>query len=379
MGRTLTNKGDMSVLESIFFILMFVLPFPITCVSPPEYSIQIQYLFMAGYVVMFMTKPKYLVEVFKGSSLYIVLVYMLGAIVKFSVYGHLTVTSFILPIVAFYGYYYIEDKRINLKTFDYLMLSLYTFFIVTYFMKLPSLFMRVQFDDGSWYGSSSSNAISIILVNVLYIYEVLVYLQKDNRRLQLFAFSLINLFLVIVQQSRAGILISLLFVLWNLFQFRKTSKYTIVRMIPWLLLIISLYWIASNRALINEYFDVIGDMSVSSYENDGRNKSVQAYFANMDAKVFLVGYPLDSMEFDNNSYTFNTFIDHWNKYTIIGFLLTIIIVFNRVIRYKRYYFPLVFLVPFFLYGWVEPRYLPNYWDFFIYLMLFKRCESLQHT
>lgn len=358
---------------------MFVLPFPITCVSPPEKSLQIQYLFMAGYVVLFMVKSKYLAEVFKGFSFYIVLIYIIGALVKFFVYGHLAVTSIVLPIVAFYGYYYLEDKCINLKLFDYLMILLYVFFILTYFSKLPSLFFRVQFDDGAWYGSSSSNAISIILVNTLYIYEVLVYLQKENRRGQLFAFSLINLFLVIVQQSRAGILISMLFVFWNLFQFRKTTKNIIVRMIPWLLIIVSVYWLLNNQALIGEYFEGVGDMSVSSYENDGRNKSVQAFFDNMDSKVFLVGYPLYSTGFDNNSYTYNTFIDHWNKYTIIGFLLTIAIFFIRLLRHKRYYYPLLFLVPFFLYGWVEPRYLPNYWDFFIYLMLFKKCESPQLT
>ena len=379
MGHTLTKRGEMSVLESLIFILMFVLPFPITCVSPPEKSIQIQYFFMTGYLALFIIKPNYLLKTLSGTSLCIVLIYIIGALVKYLVYEHLTVTSIILPIVAFYGYYYLEDKHIKLRVFDYLLLLLYVFFILTYFSKLPSLFMRVQFDDGSWYGSSSSNAISIILINVLYIYEVLAYLQKDNRRWILFTFALINLFLVIAQQSRAGILISLLFVIWNLFQIRKTSKSKIVRMSPWFLLIVVFYLIVNNQELISEYVDVVGDMSVSSYENDGRNRSVQAYFDNMDLKVFLVGYPLDSMSYDGNSYTFNTFLDHWNKYTIIGFLLTIFLFLNRVLKQKRYFFPLVFLVPFFLYGWVEPRYLPNYWDFFIYLMLFKKCESPQLT
>ncbi len=374
MNEFRPQLARMSWIESFVFILMFVLPFPIICLSPPDRSIRIQTLFMVGYLVLFIAHHKYITKIIKSSSILIILVYTLGAIIKFIVYGHLTYTSIVLPIVAFFGYYYIDDRQLKLGVFDFLIIGLYIFFILTYFRMLPSLFMRVGFQDGAWYGSSSSNAIPIILINVLYIYEVLAYLYEEDRRTVLLIFSIINFVLIIIQQSRAGILLSLLFVIWNVYQLGKNRKSLVIKLLPWGIAIAGVVWISHNTSLINEYIDVVGDISVSSYENDGRSRSAQAFFDNMTMSEFVVGYPLGS-EFGETSYTYNTFLDHWNKYTIFGFVLTMCILIVRIIGYKKYYFPLYFLIPFFLYGWVEHRYLPNYWDFFIYLMLFKKCGS----
>lgn len=377
MNQARSNKRSMSIMESVIFALMFVLPFPILCVAGQDRMISVQLALLAGYLALFVFKFKYFQSIFRGYSFAIVFTYMAGVAFKYAAYGRFTYPALMCPWVAFFGYYYIQDKRINIKVFDVLFILLYLFFILTYYMRLPSLFMRINFDDGDWYGTSSSNAIPIILVNVLYIYEVIAYLQKENRRKQLFVFSSINLVLIIMQQSRAGVALSLLFFLWNFYQIGKYSRSIIARIIPILILIISVLWLFSNNSLINEYLDVAGDISGQNFNEEARGRAIRSFFGNMTTKEFLLGYP-QGVDFDGSTYTFNVFLDHWNRYTIIGFVMLLGIFIIRIVNYKQYFFPLFFLLPFLLYGWVEPRYLPNYWDFFLYLLLFKKCESPRH-
>lgn len=363
-----------TMIESSLFVLVFVLPFVFVTLSPPSYNIYYQIAVVLCYFLYFIFKPTYLKEIVKSGEVLIVFAYAVGVAVKTVVYGHLNMHAMLMPLIALYGYHYIDNNRINLNVFDILLPSLYIYFYYTYYIHLPSLFYRVGFDDGDWFGTSSSNAIPIVLINILYIYEVLSYLQKESihRRNRLFIFSTINLVLILIQQSRVGIVMAALFFVWNLFNWSYYSKKKIAKIVPVLLLFFVIYVFYQYGSIIIDVSDSVGDVSSEAYKEDVRSQALNSFYDNMGVKEFLFGYPNETEYADNIKYTFNLFADHWNKYTIIGLVVLLFVLVKRIFAYKKYYFPLYYLLPFLLYGYVEPRYLPEYWDFFIYLMLFKK-------
>lgn len=365
-----------TMIESSLFVLVFVLPFVFVTLSPPIYNIFYQIAVVVCYFLYFIYKSTYLKEIVKSGEVIIVFAYVVGVAVKTVVYGHLNLHAMLMPLIALYGYHYIDNNRINLNVFDILIPSLYLFFYYTYYLQLPSLFYRVggDFDDGDWFGTSSSNAIPIVLINILYIYEVLSYLQKESihRRNRLFLFSTINLVLILIQQSRVGIVMAALFFLWNLFNWSYYSKNKFAKIAPVLFFIFVLYIFNQYASIIFDVSESVGDVSSEAYKEDVRSQALNSFYENMGMKEFLFGYPNETEYAYNIKYTYNLFADHWDKYTIIGLFVLSFIFVKRIIAYKKYYFPLYYLFPFLLYGYVEPRYLPEYWDFFIYLMLFKK-------
>ena len=367
------NKPRMSILESVIFVFIFILPFFFFATSPEGTADRVLYMSFAAYMLLFAFKKKYLLKVFYSKTVIIVLLYILGLSIKYFVHGSFSMMSFLMPIVGIYGYYYIDSKNIRLVVFDVLLIGLYAFFVYSFFTNLSGFLIREKAEaEGEFFGISSSNAISIILVNVLYIYQVIAYLQKENRQWRLFLFSVINLALILVQQSRAGIILALLFFCYNLFLVGRRSKIKVIRVLPFVIIGGILVWGVRNASFVYEYLDQI-DAIDSSY-SDSRGFYVQLFFERMDSiEYFIAGYP-QGLSWGEETYTFNIFLEQWNKYTIVGLCVTLFLLIRRFTSYKSFYFPWYYSLPFILYGMVEPRYLPNFWDFFIYLLLLKKAE-----
>lgn len=381
MGLTTVSISDnrrhsrMSLFESIAFVFVFIMPFFFYATSSKSSSATVQYLAVVVYALMFMINPKYLNQVFKGESALIIGAYILGVFLKTLAHAKFSTMGVLMPIVAFYGYYYLESKRIRLIVFDALLIGLYIYFVYTFYLNLPSLFFRAQLaEEMDYFGTSSSNAIPIILINVLYIYQVVAYLQKEDRNRRFLVFSSINLILVLIQGSRAGILVAMAVFCYNLFVVGKQSKNVIVRTFPVVVISTIVVFIIKNAATVYEYADQINALESDVYAKS-RGYYVQLFFERMNFESFLFGYP-PGLAWGDETYTFNVFLEQWNTYTLFGLCVTLCVLFRRFLFYKRYYFPCFFLVPFLLYSFSEPRYLPNFWDFFIYLMLFKRKELI---
>lgn len=358
----------MTMMESIFFILVFVSPHTLCSITPPEYNSPIQLATVAAYFFTFVLRPSLLRKVFSGTSFAIIAAYFLFVVLRFSVYHSFSLFAVLMPMAAFTGYYYLCEYKINLKAFGIYLLFLYVFFIITYYSKLPSLFFRGAFADGNWYGGSSSNSIPIAIINVLYIYYIVAYFQKNVNNGKFLLLSLVNFSLVFIQQSRVGIVTSALFFLYCYYKYSE-SRSKFVRYVPIVLTAFVIF--VYGGSFFSSYFeDQVGAIGLSAYEDDCRNRTVNYFFDHMGSVEFFAGYP-PGTEFDPQlDYIYNMWLEHWNTYTIFGFILIVSLFVRRICNYKRYYFPVIFFVPMLFYGYMEPRYLPNFWDFFIYLLLF---------
>ncbi len=365
----------MSLIESVAFVLLFILPYFFCTISSADTVEFVQYGAFIAYAVCFIIKPKYLRKVFSGTSSIIVSLYFAGVVIKFLFYGKFSMMGALMPIVGLYGYYYINSKRIRLIVFDALMIGLYIFYMYSYFFKLDGVFFRTQLDnEGNVFGLSSSNAIPIILINALYIYQVVAYLQNESKNGLFLLYSTINLFFIFVQQSRSGIIIGSVFFIYNLYIIGRDYKSKIIKTLPWIVTGIMIFFFVKYGAKLTDYTDQLGPGGFSYSEN--RGIQVFIFYEMMDLEAFLLGYPPGTI-FGNETYVFNTFLNQWNIYTLLGFCTTVFLLINRFVYHKKYFFPWYFLIPFLLYSFSEPRYLPNYWDFFIYLMLLKKAQRIK--
>ena len=360
---------SMSFFESILFLLIFVAPFTLCTITPLEYNSTIQVCTTISYFIVLLFRPEILRQILSGPCRNLIAVYILCVLVKFVAYGAISFHSILMPIAASIGYYYIKGYRIDARVFDLYLLGLYVYFYFSYFSHLPSLIFRGHFDDGAWFGGASSNAIPIAIINILYIYSIISYFQGERNRKKLLLFSLGNFVLVLIQQSRIGIILSGLMLIYFYFYYSQ-NKSKAVRYVPILIVLsVCAFYLRYYFVDLTEQIGVIG---VQAYEEDCRKAAVQYFFDHMGVKEFLVGYPPGTEFFPDIDYTYNMWLEHWNKYTFIGFALIILVFLNRFIKSNKYYFPLLYFVPLLIYGYVEPRYLPNFWDFFIYLLLFTK-------
>ena len=373
LGINNYQTKSMSAFESIAFLLIFVAPFTLCTITPLEYNSFIQISAIICYFIVLLFRPAILSRIMDGPCRNLIAVYILCVFFRYIVYGAISFHSILMPIAASIGYYYIKEYKVNTRVFDLYLLALYVYFGISYYSHLPSLIFRGHFDDGSWFGGSSSNAIPIALINILYIYYVISYYQGEKNNKKLLFYSLTNSVLVFIQQSRIGIVISVMMLLYFSYNY-SLSKSKFLRYVPMLLVIcVSSYYVQFYLADLTEQ---VGLISVQAYEEDCRKAAVDYLFNNMGVKEFFWGYPPGTEFFPNIDYTYNMWLEHWNKYTVIGFVFLVGIFINRFFRRKEYFFPFFFFIPLLIYGYVEPRYLPNFWDFFIYLMLFtKKVQS----
>lgn len=354
--------------QSIFFILFFIAPHTIASITPKDYQWLVMTIVVVGYFFLFICHPQITKKLFTNFSLIIILWYILCVGLKFYAYNKLNIYSALMPISAFWGYYFISAQKLNLKYFHLFIIFLYIYYIATYFVYLPSLFFREEFDDGSWYEVSSSNSIPIALINSLYIYMIISYFQNEKQSKYYLFFSLVNLILVLIQGSRIGVFLSLLFLLYSIYMFFKErvrsknlSKLMFsISVVSILIVLITFY------SIVDAYLNHIDFFS----ETNVRLDAVNNFISNLNDFRFFFGYPPGYVFTEDVIYTYNVWLDHWNNCTIFGLFALLILFFRRIIFFKEYFFPLYMFIPFFIYSWIEPRYLPGYWDFFIYLMLF---------
>ena len=362
------NKSSGHIFNSVFFVIVFIAPHTILSVSPREMNTTINAVFAILFLIYTLFNLDALPRNFtsKFVSIFAIALVMF-CIPRFLIYQKFSFFDILAPLMAVVGYFILLKKKLRLVVLEVFLISLYVFYTVTFFSKLTSLQDVNAISTRDYYGSSSINSIPIALVNTLYIYIVIVFFQKEDKRRKIFFFALINLFFCIIQQSRSGVALSSLIFIYS-FYLRFSNKS--VRFIGIVSLVVGFVYLSTTDFFTN-YLDMIGNISgFRSLEQDVRGEAVKYFFENQTFGTILFGYAPGTEFAYEIYYTFNTFLDFWNHYTLFGLLLLVGYSIYRVRKNKRFYFPLYYFVPFFIYSLVEPRYLPAHWDFFIYLMLF---------
>ena len=271
--------------------------------------------------------------------------------------------------IGYIGFVYISENRINLRLFNFLFIILYIFYYSSYFM-FDEFTRKIL--NGDLFGTSSSNTIAISLNIILFFYFILKRSYKESNYKVVTFIAIINLVLIIIQGSRAGIVVAfilLLLCLSELFNFKKVYFPLI------LFSIISLVVINNNYDKLLEIMELDRMQGLKSIEEDVRGVAQRSFFYNLNFANFFLGYPSGTEFTFETTRTFNAFIDFWNRFGFIPFLSLIIFLLRRIFNYKRFDLSLLFFTPLIIYSLVESLWGGNSWDILIYFLLFYSYKS----
>lgn len=371
MNGISVGKQSKSFVSSFFFIFLFIAPqsiaavIPFASLKPFLNSLMVGYVLCISYVLLQLVNKKN-TKVLLFTSSFI----LLGAINLF-IHNSNETFNLIGPVVAYLGYCFIQKKNIDVRVFDFFLVSLYIYYYVEYYSILPDLFFRPGFDeDAAVFDNSSSNAIPISLNVTLYAYMICNLYLDESYKGKVLLFSIINFALIIIQQSRAGIMIALVLVLLAFYEYSK--KNLIIFSFIFSFTIGSIFFLYSNYIL--DFIDTIGDLNgTEALENDIRGEAQAEFFKDFDLFTFIFGHPKKvyaGVGAGALTYTYNVFLDMWNKYGVTQLIIFFTVFFLRLIRRNKYKFPIYYFIPFLLYCLVESIFLPNFWDCIIYILLF---------
>lgn len=225
------------------------------------------------------------------------------------------------------------------------------YFWKEYYSRLPSFFSRPEsFDEDAFvFERSSSNAIAIslnfLIWNIMYFNEI-----RQNWRIgksYLVALNLVNAFLVLSQGSRGGIVVSVLLLIYSLVR-RWKGKHSVIL-------------VSGIFGLLIANLDEVGLEEVRLLAQ----ADFLAY-ANNDSWLFGPNLYRRFFAFD---YSYNVFLDSWQRYTIFFALILLILWLRKgITSFKSKRFLLWIALSVIMV--TERRFFPEYSDgILIYYML----------
>lgn len=273
--------------------------------------------------------------------------------------------------MGFITYVYIDKKKIDYKTYLILYSSLYIYSYFSYFVYDES---TRKILDGDLFGHSSSNTIAMYLNVALWVLYIILLKNKVNKPLLLVVYSILNVYLILLQGSRAGLFVSLILCILIISDY-SSEKFNIrsenLKIVFYSLFsAILIFYIANNICIIEDMIDIREYQGVSSYEEDARGLAMTAFFVRLDINTALFGMPDTTTLLGDFNRTFNAFIDFWRRFGIVPFLILIVSVIRRIRCFKQYSVSLITLVPILFYSLFESLWGGTLWDMLIYLSLF---------
>tara|TARA_B100001250_G_scaffold147843_1_gene126625 strand:- start:14407 stop:15261 length:855 start_codon:yes stop_codon:yes gene_type:complete len=279
------------------------------------------------------------------------------------------------------GYKICVNHKINPKHWmNAYFIFLYILFYIFYFSIIPDYFYRPDFNE-DFLSGSSSNAIPLALNTTLYAYMILNFFYKSAAQRSILIISIINLLLNIIQQGRGGIIIGLILVFMALYEYAPRFIYKI-RYFGFIVLFLVLY--TATEAIINSpilnsgFYNNQTELLEYSFFTEKRIMAQLSFFNQLTVNNFFFGFPANTYFSDDvyqMNYTYNMFLDFWNKYNLLTLFILISIIINRIVNRNDFLFPAYYLIPFLIYAMIEYVYLTNFKDLFIYLVLFVKRDS----
>lgn len=359
-------------LSTILVFTLFILPHTIFSIIPSSINsiflivIAIFYLIFISYNFKKITNKIILLPFILTIS------QVIFGILNIIIHQSFSYFNLLSPIVCYVGFIYLLEYKINLKLFLYIFPILYCFYYFVYFSVLPDLFFRPGFDeDAIVFDNSSSNAIPITLNITLYFFIIFNQYYRAKFQLYILFFAIINFTLIIIQQSRGGLLCSILVLLLSFYQFNKKVFYYFGTFLIGSIILIIFF----NIGGITDFLEVLGSLDgITALKEDTRGIAQSEFFNKLTYFNTFFGYPPNTIyvsAIDGEiKYTYNVFLDVWNRYTIVNFLFFILVIIYRFFSFKKYEFSLVYFIPFFAYSMIESLFFPNFWDAIIFLLFF---------
>lgn len=268
-----------------------------------------------------------------------------------------------IVLVAFIGFAFISHHKIDPRIFNIIIPVLYIFFYFVYFRY--DEFYRNSV-NGDLFGHSSSNTISMTLTIIWYLYYVISKAEKRNNNVMLLLFSLVNIAFIVIQGSRAGIVVAAIEILLGISNMTKKKMRSFVFL---LLLVLGVIGFYRFGYFLEDIMDVNQMQGMESYEENTRFFAQAAFFSQMNAKHFLFGFPPDN-EFGDLNRTFNAFLDLWSRFGILPLAGIFVLMIRRIIKRKYFVLSLLDFFPWLFYSLVESLWGGTLWDISFYIVLF---------
>lgn len=356
--------------NTLILIVVFVLPYTIMATIDIAYKQYFDFLLVLCYIMV----AFYLnIKLFRRQYLNVFLFSL--AFSLFGVFnqifnGYLSVFNVIAPFAAYFGYVFTIEYKLSSKLFNILMIGNYIYFYNAFYSKNAfGLFVDESELIVDFFVNTSENLIPTVLIFNLFIYDVLNFVKfnKSNDK-YILVFAFINFVLILVQRGRAGVIVSLVFLLIKLFDYNRKLFWSFFALIPIFITIV--------YSKIMLYIELAGGVSESSgYIEDVRGQAMQLFFSNMTTvKTFFFGYGKDIIKIAPTSAQ-ALFLNIWNYQGLVFLLIVISLFLKRIIYRNKRMVPVVCFIPFFIYSLFEGFFLPGYWDFVIYLILFYKTNA----
>ncbi len=357
--------------NSYLLIVVFVIPYLVYAKLSLFYKPIIDIILFLFYVLVAILLRGYLFKRKYERVFLFAMLFICFAAINQLFNGYFRVYNLVAPFAAFLGFVYVSEKTLSPRPFINLMLFNYTYFYLIYYSRNPLDFFIPEYDlNVEVFSNTSSNLIPVILIINLYVFDILNTVKFENKKKRvILLFSFLNVFLILLQRSRAGIFVSILFLFFQLFINYKKFSFIFLSIIIFLSYY---YW-----PIIVSYTEAAGTMDSDSYSVDVRKENIDIFFNSMDSlKDILFGYG-SFFEIMTVSATQNLAITIWNYYTIFPLLFVLILILLRV--KKKNYLSITFYSVFISYSLFEGFFLSNYWDFIIYVLFFYKMKALENT
>lgn len=365
--KTQINSSDSTktLFNSLILIVIFILPYVfIASIDAANKNIY-DFILVVLWMLIGIYLKKRLFNKNYANALSFSILFSLFSIFNQIVNNYFSLFNIIAPFAAFFGYVFVIEFNLSRKSFNLLMIGNYIFFFIIYFSKnTANLFVEDSQLQTEMFVNTSSNVIPAVLIITLYICDVLNFIKFNKRNDKfILGFACINLILILIQRSRAGIIVSLIFLVIKLYDYNRKL------LLIFLFALTVFASVFSNEVAL--YIEFSGGVSGDGgYFKDVRGQALESFFFNMTSlKAVLFGYGKDISLIIFYG-TQALFLNIWNYQGLIFLLILSGIILKRFVNNSKKMVPLIYFLPFLVYSIFEGFFLPNYWDFVIYLILF---------
>jgi hypothetical protein len=360
MVLNLNTKG---IINSFFLSAFFLVPYTISGNIDPSEFYKLYTFLSCFYFGLTIYLRRLLLKKEHQNALFFTFILILFGTFNQIFNGYISFFNIISPFIAYIGYVYTIKYDINVKVFILLMILTYIYFIILFFSLTPiellSLYEVPDEDDN--FINSSTNIIPCVLINTLYAIDIINKVKNNGRYEKIIiSFAIINVILILIQKSRAGIIVSIFYLLFKLVYSNKN--------LFWIFMVFVGVIALKFSSLIIMYLDTTGGMT--NYSEDARGINLALFFNNMNFISFIFGYGNNLLKLGQEHLTMSMFISIWNYYGLFALLFLLLIIAKRFLITNKNMVPPFYFLPFIIYAFFETFFFPNFWDFSIYLVLF---------
>ena len=361
-------------LISFVFILVFLFSRTLYSIISADNINYLYYTLLLSYFIFYLNiSNKIIYKKFK-EPVFLTLVFVCFGLFNFIATSEMNFFRFIGPISALIGYIFYETYKFKFdsRAFIGFFIFLYIYFFFEYYLNLPDLFARVKFDEDAYiFDNSSSNAIPLSL-NLLTCFFLLFNLNSPKFTLNktILFIAVINIILILIQQSRLGIIVSILILIILMstsgFKDSKIIKLTIL-----VLVILSIYYLTNTFI---EIWNSSGFEKLLDKTQNVRYLINLEFYNNLEFSELIFGKKKTSFYvvggIDQYS-TFNLFSEIIRMYGIFP-LITLLFFFFKRFKNRNYYKNNAICLVILIYALNESIFIANLSDVILYVALFTK-------